>query len=499
MENYIGCGSIPLPATKYFDNMAYGLKLSLIWTSIEKISILGIQFVGILFLSRLLSPKEFGLIGILTIFLALSNMLIDAGMGGALVREKNISKKDLSTLFVYNGFVSVSIYMLLFLFAPFLARIYHNDLLCPLLRVLGLSVIVSAFSITQIVLLLRRLKFRTMAILGILSSLISIIVAIISAFKGLGVWSLVLQTLTQSLLYSLMSFIVVKFIPSIQFNRNSFKHQFSYGVGLLGANCVNTFAANINNSIIGKLFSLYQTGFYTQSTRLYNLPNGFLTSVTEKALFPILSKTNSQNEVIKFTLRFVSLSNVIVLPLWAFLSAASIYIVRIVLGLQWTNASWIFSLLCVGGIFSIMKSLYRNMFKVLGLTMQIMKLEIISLIITFFLIVVLSHISFRVAVIGVSISNILSALLFVLSLKKIYKLSIWEQLKSTISPIICAVFVYVSIVCAVDLFGIDSDWLNLVISLVIAIVATIIYYNIADNNGYNYLIDSITKWLNLRK
>ena len=410
---------------------------SFIWVSIEKICVLGIQFVGTIILARLIGPNEFGMIGILSVFLSLANIFADSGMGGALVREQSIQRNDYHTLFIYNGLISIVAYVILFLLAPSIAKFYNISELCDILRTVGLSVIFTSLSVTQSIHLLRNLKFKVMAVCAISSSLLSTIIAVSMAYFQMGVWALVAQTVIYSISYSLLLFIAVRYIPQLIFDKSSFKRQFSYGINILGANLINTVQTNLSTSIVGRLFPLSSTGFYTQAARLQGLPNNILTSIIDKTIFPIISRQETLNLKVETAFSMAKYIYLFAFPLWGYCIIMSEPLVRLILGEAWIESSWMFSLLCVAGPFYTIKTILRSVYKSTGDTKVILRIDLIISIIGIGIMVFLGQISMRFLIFGVVTTSVISMLLFIIDICFRYGYSLLSQLQSlfvTLSP-----------------------------------------------------------------
>ena len=176
------------------------VKSGILWTSIQQFGTIGVQFFSIVILSRLLTPRDYGLLGMISIFITISNMLVDSGMGGSLLYKKNINQIDYYTLFIYNLVISCCIYVVIFFIAPFIADFYETPELSSLMRILAISIVINSFSIVQRYILYRNLKYKKIAIINLLSGSISLVLAIILAYNKLGVWSLIFQQVSSSFL-----------------------------------------------------------------------------------------------------------------------------------------------------------------------------------------------------------------------------------------------------------------------------------------------------------
>lgn len=443
---------------------------SFFWVSIEKLAILGIQFVGTMVLARLIEPSNFGMIGILAVFIALANMLVDSGMGGSLVKETTVVPADFHTLFIYNGVISFIAYLILFILSPYIAEFYNIPELCGVLRVLGLSIIFTSLSITQSVHLLRNLEFKKMTICATISSLLATSTSVLMAYGGLGIWALVSQTLGYSIYYSISLFIVAKYIPRLAFDMHSFKRQFSYGINILVANVLNTVQSNISSSIVGKFFSLTSTGYYAQANRLQGLPNNIIVSIIEKAAFPIISKHEDINEKVYAAYVIGRYIYIFAFPLWGFCIVMATPLVRVILGTAWLDSAWMFSLLSWAGPFYTIKSISRSIFKSTGDTRVIFHVDMVVSILGILIMIVTGRVSMEYLIYAVILTAIFSMGCYMLEVRRNYGYGIIKQIASIFPATIPSILSSLILVIIVNRFPVFSNNLLGVVSCFIMYV-----------------------------
>ena len=235
----------------------------LLWSFIDSSARLGIQFIIGIILARLLSPKEFGLVGMLTIFIAVSQSFIDSGFSQALIRKKDPSQEDYSTVFYFNMATAIICFFILFFCSGLISRFFKEPQLKPLVQVLGLSLVINAFAIIQQTILTRRIDFKLQTKISVISSILSGIVAVWMAFAGYGVWSLVIKTLTMYAITSILLWSWNRWRPVLVFSIHSFKELFSFGSNLLISGLIDTIFRNVYYLVIGKSFSAQELGYYT--------------------------------------------------------------------------------------------------------------------------------------------------------------------------------------------------------------------------------------------
>lgn len=349
-----------------------------IWNILSQLGTTGIQFLSTIVLARLLSPDDYGIVGMCNIFIAFSCMMVDSEMGGALLKKKEVSKTDYSTLFYYNLGVSIVIYIGLFFFAPLIAEYYERFELVSIIRVLGLSILFQAFRVVQRVIIFRNLEFKYIAIVNIVSGVLSFICAVYLAYMGYGYWALILQQVLGSLLSTGMMMFHNRFIPLMTFSVSSFRYQFDFGIKLLGADTLRTIASNISSNLIAKVMPLKVTGYYVQSSRMTNYAVTFLGSIMDQAVFPLMAKMEEKTQIRQFFQAIYTCLFEVLCIGTLLLVILSDQIISIMLGAQWIEASWIFSVLALGILPNTIQMLIRNVLKSLGDTGSVLKMQVIK-------------------------------------------------------------------------------------------------------------------------
>lgn len=362
-------------------------RTAIIWNGVSQFGQSGITLLSTILLARLLSPDDFGIIGIVTIFIAFSQMLVDSEMGGALLKKKEVTSTDYSTLFYYNLAVSLILYGIIYLAAPFIADFYSRPCLIEVIRVIALCIVIHAFRVVQKIMLFRSLDFRTYALITVVSGIISLIVAIWMAYHHYQYWALVWQQIVLATSNVILMCIHNKFIPVLKFSKESFRYQFSFGIGLMGSNIVVTIANNISANIIAKISSLGFTGYYTQTSRITNFCQNTISSLMDQSIFPMLAKLEKLDELKHYYYR---------IALWIIFICGGVtiifvlfgqWIIRIVLSEEWVAATWMFRILSIAILPASLQVLCRNIIKVTGNTRQIMYIETLKaiIVITFLL------------------------------------------------------------------------------------------------------------------
>lgn len=324
---------------------------SMIWSALQRFGTMGISFVSNIVLARLLTPDDYGCIGMLAIFITVSNTFVDGGFGSALIQKKDVTQKDYSTIFWWNLFLSVVLYGVLFISAPAVSRFYNIPLLESVLQVQGVVLIINALNIVQTNQLRKSINFKRIATIHILSHIIGAVLAIVLAYMDWGVWALVAQQIVASSITSVMLWVMNRWLPQLCFSKESFKQLFSFGGFILASNLINTFCNNIQGLLIGKFFNPATMGYYSQAYKLENLASHSISSVVDSVSYPVLSKLQSNNDAMKNAMRKITLSlSYVTFPLMMILILVAEPIIMLLYGEKWLPCIPYFQILCVGGV-----------------------------------------------------------------------------------------------------------------------------------------------------
>lgn len=323
------------------------------WASIDRFGTMGFQFIINLVLARLLCPADFGTVGLLYIFINVSQVLVDSGFASALIQKKEPTQIDYSTIFLWNIIVSVALYIVLYMSAPYIAEFYRVDKLNVILRVLGLSLIVNAFLTIQQNRLTKQLEFRKLALIHLSSYVLSATISINLALYEFGVWSIVAYQLSQAIFVAFFLWLSTKWLPSFVFSVHSFKRLFRFGGYLLASNLMQTVGQNIQGIIIGRKFSTVQMGYYSQAQKLGTISCNSLPAILVAVMYPVYSSMQDDLKLLSSTiqqnLRVIAF---IVFPVLCLLIIISEPLIQLLFGSEWMPVVPYFRILCVGGIFT---------------------------------------------------------------------------------------------------------------------------------------------------
>ena len=405
------------------------IKKGLIWNSISLLSKYLLQFLSIILLARLLSPEDYGVVGILTIFVSVANIIIDSGLAGAVIKKENAQPIDFSTLNVYNVIVSIVLYLLYFFFLLILNNIYNQEVLSDLLRLYSLTILIQALTIVPRTTMIKSFRFKELSLINTASTFLGLFVAIVLAYNGWGAYSLVWQHIVIALTSSIGILVISRYHFVCKFSLSSFKEQFAFGMNTTIANTLKTITENIYNNVIGKTASVAQTGYYTQSLKVMNVPVLFFYSLIDSTFFPVMSQISNPDlfsyKIINLNKR--TMSGIIIL--FTFLIPMSREIVYILLGEKWMGTTWALTMLFIAGLFITWGNIGRNLIKCTGKTFLILKYEVIIFVLNILCLFFLSQIGFRAIVLGfVAISVLKAIYVNVLSCKEV-KISFAQLIK----------------------------------------------------------------------
>jgi len=422
---------------------------SLIWSFIDSFAGQGIQFVVGLILARILMPHDFGLIGMLTIFIAISQSFVDSGFSQALIRKQNCSTTDYATVFYFNLFVSLLLYFVLFVTSRPISLFFEEPQLKSLIKILALSIIFDSFAIIQRTILIKELNFKLQTKISFIASSGSGIIAIAMAFKGFGVWSLVALTLGRFGLTSLFFWIWSSWKPLWKFSKESFKELFSFGGRLLVSGLIDTAYKHIYYFIIGKYFSAVELGYYTRADQFKIIPSQSITGIISKVSYPVLSSIQDDPIQLKAGYkRLIKSTMLITFVLMLGLVAIAKSMIITLIGDKWIPSIIYLQMLCFVGMFYPLHALNLNILKIQGRSDLYLRLEIIKKTMAIPIIIIGIIFGIKIMITGMIVSSIIAYYLNSYWSGKFINYPPSEQIKDIIPGFLLAVVVNVLVFLA---------------------------------------------------
>lgn len=337
------------------------------WTTVQRFASLFLAFVANLVLARLLSPDDFGCIGLLMIFISLSQIFVDGGFGSALIQKKEPTQEDYSTIFYWNLFLATILYLILFFLAPLIARFYEIPILKEILRVQGLILFLDAFGLIHKNNLRKTLQFKKISLIVLAANLIAVVVAITMAYNGFGVWCLVAQQLLISGMSTALFWIFNRWKPSILFSEKSLKELFGFGGFILLSNMMVTFTNEVQSLIMGKLYTARDVGHYTQARKLESIMSNTASTVVCQVTFPIFSKFQDDIPQLQNILRRITkVMAFVVFPAMILVILIAKPAIVLMLTDKWIDCVPYFQILCIGGMAEALSDINYNAVAAIG-------------------------------------------------------------------------------------------------------------------------------------
>lgn len=350
-----------------------------IWSSIERFSVQGIAFVVMIIMARILTPEDYGLVGMLTVFIAISQSLVDSGFSQALIRKQDRSETDNSTVFYFNIAVGIALYLILFFCAPLIAKFYDEPILVPLTRIISLSIIINSFVVVQRALFIVEIDFKTQAKASVLAAIASGTVGITMAYTGWGVWAIVWYQIVNLLVNVSLLWFFSTWRPRWLYSWNSFRELFTFGSKLALSALLDTLYSNIYLLVIGKLFKSSDLGYYTRAQQFASFPSSNLTGIFQRVTYPVFCTIQNDDDRLRGVYRrFLRLSAFVVFPLMTGLAAVAHPLILIFLKEQWIFAATLLSILCFSMMWYPIHAINLNLLVVKGRSDLFLRLEVIK-------------------------------------------------------------------------------------------------------------------------
>lgn len=404
------------------------LFLGLVWSSIDKVGIFAAQMLLELIMARLLMPRDYGLIGMIAVFMSVAQVFVDGGFSSALIQKKDRTNSDYSTIFYICSGLGVCIYLLLLVFSPFISTFY-NENLDSLIAVLGLSLIFNSIGVVHRTKLTVDLNFKKQALFSFLSICISGVVAVILAYYQYGVWALVAQTVLLAFFNNFFLILNNKWLPELRFSSDSFKQLSGYGFKLLISGFINSLYINTNSLILGKFYDTKTVGYYTKAYQLTIFPVSFLTAVIQRVVFPYMVNFQHEDEkLFSINQKYVTLYLMVFCPVIIIALFFSRELIILLLTEKWINILIPFKYLLTSCIFFPVIIINMNLFQVKGRITEFLYIEIITKIIGISIIFLMYRRGVNYIALGVLIQFFLQFIITSVFSCKLLKRKITDQI-----------------------------------------------------------------------
>ncbi|WP_317575220.1 lipopolysaccharide biosynthesis protein [Segatella copri] len=349
-----------------------------IWSMIERVSTMGVQLLCTLVIAQYLAPSEFGLISMMSIFMAFSTILVDAGFGQALIREKNVTSVDYSSVFFFNILIGIVVYCFFFILAPYIADFYNEERLRALVRISFFTIVIQSFSVVQQAQLYKSINFSRVSKVSLISVIVSGVLGIIVAILYQNVWALVVQTISFALFRTILLWVFSTWTPRANFSWNSVQKYLKFSLNLLGTNIIAAITDNLANLFIGKAYSSSVLGNYTIPNKLQTSVAGTISFSIHRVSYPIMVTFQDDNERLKeYSQKVVGMAFFIISPIMLLLCIISKDLFSILLPSAWTEAPIYFRYMCVIGSIYCFADINMDILLIKGNSNLVFRLEVV--------------------------------------------------------------------------------------------------------------------------
>lgn len=468
------------------------------WSAADALLGQGVTFIVGLVLARLLSPDEYGLIGICLIFTTVLNGIVDSGFSNALIRKKDVTDEDYNTMFTTNMAISIVLYVLLFISAPFVSDFFHRVELIALVRVTGLILFFNALSITQVTILTKNIDFKTKTKASLVSAIISGVIGIAMAFMGYGVWSLVAQQLSKQLLYTLCLWVLSKWWPRFTFYKDSFKYMWGFGWKLLASGILNNVWNQLYQVVIGRCYTSSTLGHYTRANEYASIFSSNLTLIVQRVSYPVLAEIQDDKErMVQGYRKVIKVTMFVTAVCMISLGAVSEPLIYTLIGTKWHEAATYLPLICISMSLYPLHAINLNILQVLGRSDIFLYLEILKKIVGIVPIVIGIFCGIYYMLLASILTGVISLYLNTWYTGKTLNYSFWKQLRditpSYFTALVIALAVYFLKYLSLPYYVV------LMLQIIVGLVACITISEIFKFNEYKELKTIVIKVVNRKK
>jgi teichuronic acid exporter len=448
------------------------------WTFVQQFSVQGVGFLVSIILARLLMPKEFGLIAMISVFISLGNIFINSGMSQSLMRTQDLDDDDYSSVFYFNLFISIIIYLIVFFLAPHISDFYKQEILTYIIRVYSITFFINALSIIQITKLTKQLKFKLQTFISVPSTLLSSFIGVYMAYNGYGIWSLVFSTLSQSFISTILLWYFGKWTPCLSIKYEKIKKHWNFGYKLLFSGLLDTIFNNIFSIIVGRFFAISQVGYYQRAETLKQFPVSNIILILDKVTYPLLASIQDEDQRLKLVYsRILQMVIFIVAPMLIFSAVLAEPIFRFLFTDKWLPAVPYFQVLCVNGILYPVHAYNLNILSVKGRSDLFLKLEIIKTIILTLIIIISLQWGIYGLLFGGIISSILAFFVNTYYTNKLIAYSPIDQIKDLFPIILLAAVIgfIISIIDHSHIWFLNQDIIRILFGLTFGVSMFLIF------------------------
>lgn len=462
----------------------------IIWSAVERFSAQGVQFILSIIIARLVSPSDYGLIAMLTIFLSIAQSLVDSGFSNALIQKIDRTETDFSTVFYFNIIASIFIYCIFFLISPFIASFYNQPQLTLISRIVGLNFIISSLCIIQKTLLTINLNFKLQAKITLTSVIVGGLLGIYLAYNQYGVWALVFQTLLSNSISTLLFWLYIKWKPQFIFSFASFKVLFSFGSKILLTGLLATIYNNLYSLVIGKIFNAQSLGYYNRMNTIASFPSSNITNIIARAVYPIQCQIQNDNNILKNKFyQLLKLSSYLIFPLMLGLAALAEPLIQVLLSDKWIEASSILKLLCFALMWNHIMFLNWQLLAVKGRSDLSLKSEVIKKIISIIILIISIPFGLKAMCIGLILYSFIDITIIIYFLRPLIGITYKEELGLLIPSLMLSISMYLIVSLKIQFF--ESNLIKLIIGFIIGVLSYIFISYITNTKELTVILNKV--------
>lgn len=469
------------------------------WSGIDNVAQIGVAFIVSIVLARLLSPDDYGLIGIITIFTTICNTIINGGFSNALIRTKNPKEDDYSTAFIINLGLSFTLYALIFFCSPLIADFFGREELVALTRVSSFTMVIGSLAIVQQVRLTKRVDFKTQAKITLIASVVSGLIGVVLALFKMGVWSLVFQGLVFQLLRTIFLWFSNHWMPLLNFNKQSFCRLFGFGWKMMASSILDSLWTQLYQMVVGKSYSPATLGQYTRANQFSSLFSSNLTSVIQRVTFPVLSDIQDEKErMIQAYRKIIKMAMFMTFALMFALGAISEPLLYCLIGEKWHEAATYLPWICLMGAIYPLHAINLNMLQVQGRSDLFLGIEIIKKIIGIIPLLIGVFVGIFPMLYASVFTSIVSYFLNSYFSKKLLGYSSWMQIKD-VAPSFTISMIMAIVVYFLKYLPI-SNWFILPVQIIVGMFTFNLLCKISKIDEYEDVLEILKSlWNRIRK
>lgn len=465
---------------------------SILWSTVERFSVMGINFILSLIIARLVLPSDFGAIAMLSIFLGISNVFIDSGFANALIRKKERTDVDNSTVFYFNIIVGLGIYILLFFASPSIASFYNMPILTNVLRLISLVILFNSLSIVQQAILTANLNFKSQAKISLFAVLFSGVIGIILAYWGYGIWALAMQMVISSFIRMILLWFYVGWHPIKAFSKESFYSLFGYGSKLLAANLVVTINSSVCSLILGKKFSATQLGYYNRGEQFVNFPLNSITAIFQKVTFPVYSLRKDNIPMLReYYLKTIRITCMLVAPIMALLFVLAPDIIMLFLTEKWLPSVELMKILIFTFAWSPIFSININILSVLGYSRFVLNIELIKIVLRIAAILFAVPMGLKAVCYILAIITFFNTFFYAYYTNRVIRVNWLLQMSHMIFYILVSVVIAICVYLSIDLM--ESNLYRIINGFILYSVCYLLVLRYFDKDNWIFMVSLVTK------